>query len=124
MRFSENLTFYMLIVFALSYGEDELGISRTTLLVAHRRSTLALADRIALLDRGLVVDVGTEAELTVRSPLFRALFTTKSSGMGMGLSIVRSIVEAHGGSIGVRNHASGGAIFEFTLQRAIIRPVA
>jgi MFS transporter, MHS family, shikimate and dehydroshikimate transport protein len=34
MRFSENLTFYMLIVFALSYGEDELGISRTTLLVA------------------------------------------------------------------------------------------
>ena len=34
MRFSENITFYMLIVFALSYGEDELGISRNTLLAA------------------------------------------------------------------------------------------
>ena len=47
---------------------------RTTLLVAHRRSTLALADRIAVLDRGRVVDVGTDAELLARSPLFRALF--------------------------------------------------
>ncbi|RTL67497.1 MAG: ABC transporter ATP-binding protein [Pseudonocardiaceae bacterium] len=46
---------------------------RTTLLVAHRRSTLALADRIAVLDRGRVVDVGTEAELVARSPLFRSL---------------------------------------------------
>jgi ATP-binding cassette, subfamily B, bacterial len=54
----------------------DLTTGRTTLLVAHRRSTLALADRIAVLDRGRVVDVGTEAELTVRSPLFRALFTT------------------------------------------------
>ncbi len=54
----------------------DLTAGRTTLLVAHRRSTLALADRIAVLDRGRVVDVGTEAELTVRSPLFRALFAT------------------------------------------------
>ena len=46
---------------------------RTTLLVAHRRSTLALADRVAVLDAGRVVDVGTEAELTARSPLFREL---------------------------------------------------
>ncbi|MGW0516945.1 ABC transporter ATP-binding protein [Crossiella sp. NPDC003009] len=47
--------------------------SRTTLLIAHRRSTLALADRIAVLDRGQVVDVGTQAELTERCALFRAL---------------------------------------------------
>ncbi|AOS65381.1 ABC-type multidrug transport system, ATPase and permease component [Actinoalloteichus hymeniacidonis] len=46
---------------------------RTTLLIAHRRSTLALADRIAVLDRGRVIDVGTEAELLDRCPLFRAL---------------------------------------------------
>ncbi len=50
-----------------------LTAGRTTLLVAHRRSTLALADRVAVLDSGRVVDVGTEAELTVRSPLFREL---------------------------------------------------
>ncbi|MDQ5854833.1 MAG: ABC transporter ATP-binding protein/permease, partial [Actinomycetota bacterium] len=46
---------------------------RTTLLIAHRRSSLALADRIAVLDGGRVVDVGTQAELTARCVLFRAL---------------------------------------------------
>nr|WP_207921998.1 ABC transporter ATP-binding protein [Saccharopolyspora terrae] len=46
---------------------------RTTLLIAHRRSTLALADRIAVLDEGRVVDVGTEAELRERCELFRSL---------------------------------------------------
>lgn len=47
---------------------------RTTLLVAHRRSTLGLADRIAVLDAGRVVDVGTETDLTARCPVFRNLF--------------------------------------------------
>jgi ATP-binding cassette subfamily B protein len=51
-----------------------LTAGRTTLLVAHRRSTLALADRIAVLDAGRVVDVGTEEELRARSALFRELF--------------------------------------------------
>ena len=47
--------------------------NRTTLLIAHRRSTLSLADRIAVLDQGKVVDVGTHAELTERCALYRAL---------------------------------------------------
>lgn len=46
---------------------------RTTLVIAHRRSTLALADRIAVLDEGRVVDVGTAAELSARCALFTAL---------------------------------------------------
>jgi ATP-binding cassette subfamily B protein len=46
---------------------------RTTLLVAHRRSTLALADRIAVLEGGVVIDTGTEDELHERCPLFRRL---------------------------------------------------
>jgi ATP-binding cassette, subfamily B, bacterial len=46
---------------------------RTTLLIAHRRSTLALADRIAVLDRGKVVDIGTHDELTNRCELYRSL---------------------------------------------------
>ncbi|MEO5832516.1 MAG: ABC transporter ATP-binding protein [Nakamurella sp.] len=46
---------------------------RTTLLIAHRRSTLDLADRIALVERGRIVDIGTAAELRDRSPRFAGL---------------------------------------------------
>ncbi|MCC8250572.1 ABC transporter ATP-binding protein [Saccharothrix luteola] len=46
---------------------------RTTLLIAHRRSSLALADRIAVLDAGRVVDIGTHAELHERCRLYREL---------------------------------------------------
>ncbi|MFE0005446.1 ABC transporter ATP-binding protein, partial [Streptomyces erythrochromogenes] len=48
---------------------------RTTLLIAHRRSTLALADRIAVLDRGRLAEIGTHEELQQRSPLYRRLLT-------------------------------------------------
>ncbi|WP_371497143.1 ABC transporter transmembrane domain-containing protein [Kitasatospora sp. NBC_00374] len=48
---------------------------RTTLLIAHRRSTLQLADRIAVLERGRLVDLGTHEELEARCPLYRALIT-------------------------------------------------
>ncbi|MET7271604.1 ABC transporter ATP-binding protein [Streptomyces flaveolus] len=48
---------------------------RTTLLIAHRRSTLGLADRIAVLDRGRLADIGTHEELQERSALYRRLLT-------------------------------------------------
>ena len=48
--------------------------------------------------------------------LFDSFFTTKDSGMGLGLRISRSIIEAHGGSIRADNEsACGGARFSFTL---------
>ncbi len=61
---------------------------RTTLLIAHRRSTLNLADRIAVLDGGRVSDVGTHEELTERSPLYRLLLSGPGDdveGIGVGL---------------------------------------
>lgn len=48
---------------------------RTTLILAHRRSTLSLADRVAVLDGGRVVDSGTVHELEARNALFRALLS-------------------------------------------------
>ncbi|MFG2847392.1 ABC transporter ATP-binding protein [Kitasatospora sp. NPDC048296] len=53
---------------------------RTTLLIAHRRSTLQLADRIAVLDRGRLLDIGTHEELEARCPRYRALITDPEAG--------------------------------------------
>ncbi|MFJ8625823.1 ABC transporter ATP-binding protein [Kitasatospora sp. NPDC093550] len=53
---------------------------RTTLLIAHRRSTLQLADRIAVLDRGRLLDIGTHEELDARCPQYRALITDPEAG--------------------------------------------
>ncbi|WP_443334555.1 ABC transporter ATP-binding protein [Streptomyces sp. ZAF1911] len=54
----------------------ESGRRRTTLIVAHRESTLALADRVALMDGGRITDIGTPDELRARSALFRSLLST------------------------------------------------
>lgn len=62
-----------------------------------------------------VEDSGTGIIESDRARVFDALFTTKASGMGMGLSICRSIVESHGGKIWVMPGAERGSIFRFEL---------
>ena len=62
-----------------------------------------------------VRDHGAGIAPEARDRLFEQFFTTKEEGLGMGLVIVRSIVEDHGGTIGAENVDSGGARFYFTL---------
>ncbi len=65
-----------------------------------------------------VEDAGPGLEPQALERLFQPFYTTKVSGMGMGLSIARSIVEAHGGKIWATNNRTRGATFHFTLPTA------
>ena len=65
-----------------------------------------------------VSDSGPGIPPQTLSQVFEPFFTTKASGMGMGLTISRSIIEAHGGRIRAENNATRGATFTFTLTTA------
>jgi signal transduction histidine kinase len=52
--------------------------------------------------------------------IFNPLFTTKADGMGMGLAICRSIIEAHDGRLWATPNTPQGAVFQFTLSDAIV----
>ncbi|WP_164813703.1 oxygen sensor histidine kinase FixL [Sinorhizobium medicae] len=63
----------------------------------------------------VVEDSGGGIPEEVAGQLFKPFVTTKASGMGIGLSISKRIVEAHGGEMTVSKNAAGGATFRFTL---------
>ncbi|HEV3171504.1 MAG TPA: ABC transporter ATP-binding protein [Actinocrinis sp.] len=70
---------------------------RTTVVIAHRRSTLGLADRIAVLDEGHVVDIGTASELEARCPLYRLLLSgpgDDAEGVDAGELVLDNTVDA------------------------------
>ena len=62
-----------------------------------------------------VQDSGAGIEQADLDHIFDPFYTTKADGLGMGLAIVRSMVEAHGGRVGARNNPEGGATFSVTL---------
>src|SRR5690606_13231060 len=67
-----------------------------------------------------VVDRGQGISEEVGAQLFRPFYTTKDNGMGIGLAICQSIVQAHGGEIGFYNNSEGGATFYCRLPPAEI----
>jgi C4-dicarboxylate-specific signal transduction histidine kinase len=66
----------------------------------------------------IVEDSGSGIDLQVLDCIFDPMFTTKPEGMGLGLSICRSIVEGHGGRLWVSPNPAGGSIFQFSIPVA------
>jgi len=85
--------------------------------VTDRRRELVIRSRQHEAHQVLVTvkDCGVGFSTENAHKLFNAFFTTKSSGTGMGLSICRSIIEAHGGRLSASGNVGPGATFQFTL---------
>ena len=81
----------------------------------HRKVVIATERNGSGTIRTSVRDYGVGISEEAREHLFEQFFTTKAKGLGMGLAIVRSIVESHGGTIVAENANGGGARFHFTL---------
>lgn len=83
-----------------------------------RELTVATAAAGEAMAQVSVIDTGPGLDPAVAERLFQPFVTTKAQGMGVGLSISRSIVEAHGGRIWTEPNPGGGAIFRFTVRLA------
>jgi signal transduction histidine kinase len=69
-----------------------------------------------------IQDSGTGLDRESLDHLFEAFYTTKTGGMGMGLSVSQTILQAHGGRLWATPNASQGATFQFTLPASNERP--
>jgi two-component system sensor kinase FixL len=84
---------------------------------ARRRLTITTDVRTADVDV-LVRDAGSGLPAHIDGALFAPFVTTKAHGLGIGLTITQTIVEAHRGTIDARDNPDGGATFTVTLRRS------
>jgi two-component system sensor kinase FixL len=89
------------------------------MMISPRRELLIATDAAEAggFARVSVADTGPGLSPEIADRLFQPFMSTKPSGMGVGLSISRTIIEAHGGRIWVESNVDGGATFNFTLRR-------
>lgn len=90
---------------------------------ARRRLRITTADQGDRLEL-MVADRGHGIEAADRKTVFESFYTTKPRGLGLGLPIVRAIVDAHRGSITVASNEGGGCLFTVTLPRRLTAPTA
>jgi len=76
-------------------------------------STMPAEDGMTAIE---VADTGSGIAPEIRGQLFQPFVTSKATGMGVGLSISRTIIEGHGGQISVQPNPGGGSVFRFTLR--------
>ena len=66
-----------------------------------------------------VIDCGPGISQEVEQNLFTPFFTTKAEGMGLGLSLCRTVIEQHGGAMAHQPHQPRGTVFRFTLPASV-----
>jgi signal transduction histidine kinase len=102
-------------------NQRELHVSSQKIIESHSESGQETIEAKAPSESGstslliAVRDAGPGLDPTELKHVFETLYTTKSHGMGMGLAISRSIIEAHNGRLWVTANVPRGAVFQFTL---------
>lgn len=108
---AERIQFQQAMINLIRNAAEALGIrSEGRIRVTGRARTDALFELV-------VEDNGGGVGVEELDTIFRPLMTTKSAGMGLGLSVTRTIVESHGGTLTVGRSELGGAAFSFSLLR-------
>jgi two-component system, LuxR family, sensor kinase FixL len=122
IRFHLNPDFDLVLVDRVQIQQVLVNLFRNALEAmaqSPRRELIASNARVADdMIEVAVSDTGSGFHDDVKANLFQTFFTTKETGMGVGLSISRSIIEAHGGRMWAESNPSGGATFRFTLPAA------
>jgi two-component system sensor kinase FixL len=122
LRFSLNADHDLVLVDRVQIQQVLVNLFRNALeAMAHSPQRELIVSNAGIADDMIevaVFDTGPGLPDDVMSNLFQTFFTTKETGLGVGLSISRSIVEAHGGRMWAESNEAGGATFRFTLPAA------